>query len=66
MEGGRGGGWTARRARGAGGVGAKMIPCYLAQVTIDFRSGPETSSYMLTKHGRELAIHMFKKKLKQK
>ena len=43
-------------------VHAKMIQikCYLTQVTTDFRSGPETSSTMLTQHGRELAIEFFK------
>jgi hypothetical protein len=38
----------------------KWYPCYLAQVTTDFRSGLETSSTMLTQHGRELAIQLFK------
>jgi hypothetical protein len=44
----------------------KLYPCYLAQVTIDFRSGPETSSTMLTQHGCELAIHVFKNRIKHK
>jgi hypothetical protein len=44
----------------------KIYPCYLAQVTTDFRSGPETSSNMLTKHGRELVIHVFKNYIKHK
>jgi hypothetical protein len=38
----------------------KSYPCYLAQVTTNFRSEPETSSTMLTQHGRELAIQLFK------
>jgi hypothetical protein len=32
----------------------------------DFGSRPETSSNMLTKHGRELVIHMFKNCIKHK
>jgi hypothetical protein len=39
---------------------------YLAQVTTDSMSGPEISSNMLTKHGHELAIHMFKNCIKHK
>jgi hypothetical protein len=42
----------------------KSYPCYLAQVTSDFRSGPETSSTMLTQHGHELAIQLFKNFIK--
>jgi hypothetical protein len=44
----------------------KSYPCYLAQDTTDFRSGLETSSTMLTQHGRELAIHVFKNFIKHK
>jgi hypothetical protein len=44
----------------------KWYTSYLAQVTTDFRSEPETSSNMLTKHGRELAMHMFKNCIKHK
>jgi hypothetical protein len=44
----------------------KNYPCYLAQVTTDFRSGPETSSTMLTQHGHELAIKVFKNCIKHK
>jgi hypothetical protein len=40
--------------------------CYLAQVTTDFISGPETSSTMLTQHGRELVIELFKNYIKHK
>jgi hypothetical protein len=39
--------------------------CYLAQVTTDFRSRPESST-MLTKHDRELAIQLFKNYIKDK
>jgi hypothetical protein len=44
----------------------QLYSCYLAQVMTDFRRGPETSSTNLTKHGRELAIHMFKNCIKHK
>ena len=44
----------------------KSYPCYLTQVTTDFRSGPETSSTMLTQHDRKLAIQVFKNCIKQK
>jgi hypothetical protein len=44
----------------------KSYPCYLAQVTTDFRSGPEISSTMLTQHGRELDIQLFKNFIKHK
>jgi hypothetical protein len=40
--------------------------CYLAQVTTDFRSRPEYSSTMLTKHDRELGIQLFKNCIKDK
>jgi hypothetical protein len=36
----------------------KWYSCYLAQVTANFRSGPEFSSTMLTKQDRELAIQV--------
>jgi hypothetical protein len=42
----------------------KLYSCYLAQVTTHFRRGPETKSTNLTKHGRELAIHMYKTQTK--
>jgi hypothetical protein len=44
----------------------KSYPCYLTQVTTNFRSGPETSSTMLTQYGRELAIQLFKNFIKHK
>jgi hypothetical protein len=44
----------------------KWYPYYLTQVMIDLRSGPEFSSIMLTKHDRELAIHLFKNCIKHK
>jgi hypothetical protein len=44
----------------------KLYSCYLAQVTTHFRRGPETKSTNLTKHDRELAIHMFKNYIKHK
>jgi hypothetical protein len=44
----------------------KWYACYLAQVTTDFRSRPESSSTMLTKHDCELAIQLFKNCIKHK
>jgi hypothetical protein len=44
----------------------KLYACYLAQGTIDFRSRPESSTTMLTKHDRELSIQLFKNCIKHK
>jgi hypothetical protein len=44
----------------------KWYSCYLAQVTGHFRSRPEFSSTMLTKHDRKLAIQLFKNCIKHK
>jgi hypothetical protein len=43
-----------------------MISMLLSISYDRFQERPETSSNMLTKHGRELAIHMFKNCIKHK
>jgi hypothetical protein len=44
----------------------KWYPCYFTQVKADLRSSTESSSTMLTKHDRELAIQLFKNCIKHK
>jgi hypothetical protein len=45
---------------------AKMICMFLAQVMTDFRNKQESLCTMLTKHGRELVIQLFKNYIKHK